>query len=224
MFLKNKKDILLNIILCFLFSLLDIIFILVIYFRWDDVDILLLLFAIASYLLPQIAYYKIQYFDYKVSVFFNLIFACLATFLIAPSAVKYSDIGNYKDSLTIKKEFVPKSLLNLPYCFNNYNFTCIDKDMTNENQVAFNNLLIRLKKDDTYYLRAGMPIKYDFNLSNINISECNKKENTTCYENLDNNKTIEIKNYDIKFKDFKSNDNNKTIFKDFKIKESNILN
>ncbi len=218
----NFLNFILNFFLFYIFFSIDFLLICLTYIRFYDINFFILLFVLLFYLFAQLSSYY-HYFYYKISVIFNFFALFPLVFLISPEIMKYSDIGNYEDNFTIKKEIISKTLLNLPYCFSDYNFTCIDKDMTNENQVAFNNLFVRLKKDNAYYLRADMPIKYDFNLSNMNISECSQEQNTTCYENLDDNKTIEIKNYDIKFKDFK-NSYNKTIFKDFKIKESDILN
>ncbi|OPA76389.1 hypothetical protein BFG04_04700 [Campylobacter pinnipediorum subsp. pinnipediorum] len=219
---NNISEFILNFLLFYIFFLIDFLLIYLVYMRFYDINPVILFFTLLFYFLAQfISCY--HYFEYKISAIFNLFALFPLIFLISPEVMKYSGIGNYRDNFTIKKEFIPKSVSNLPYCFSDYNFTCIDKDMTNGNQVTLNNLFVRLKKDNAYYLRADMPIKYDFNLSNMNISECSQEQNTTCYENLDDNKTIEIKNYDIKFKDFK-NSYNKTIFKDFKIKESDILN
>lgn len=217
-------------ILFLLSALIDFCIIFFIYFKLNEIEAIFLQYFLI--LLFTARLFSFTYYKYEFIIGIYLVLTFVTLMLLSPFFVKLSGLANYEESYTIKNEFLPKSIKNLPNCFNNYHKTCVDKELSDENKTTLKNLLFRVKSDGKYYFRAKIYANdfnvtkeilsfyknEDFNLTKRAISIfkvqiCKNSSNLDCF--TEQNSTINIKNYKL---DFKNN------HKDFHIKKENILN
>ncbi|KAB0582113.1 hypothetical protein F7P64_02240 [Campylobacter sputorum subsp. sputorum] len=233
-----------NIILYFIITVYFDFFILyAVYLNYNNINLSFLVISMFILFLLKIINLSKEPLN-KLIISLSSIFIFFTICLISPNFVRGVKLANYKDDFTIKKEFVPKPILNLPNCFYSYNEACTYNLTNEEDKITIKNLLVRVKSDGRYYFRANMNLKDDFNLTksilktdkdedekSIDIKKRTSKilkidENTTkntyFIYNSDSNVT-EVKNYHKLFLNF-TKDKNIGLYYDFHVHEKNIVN
>jgi len=227
LFLLNKYRNINSIVPAFAYLILDLILILVVYIKYNDIHpVILCIFIFLLFAIRLIAAY---YIEYRTISCLSIAVATIFMIFISPSLVREAGLANYYDNYTIKNEFINKLIMEIPYCINNYNETCIDKQSSDNNKTKFNNLLFRVKSDDKYYFRAFIK-DGDYNTTQkIDFSSdygCKLDMNKiVCYSVNDNNSTVmRVIVENIKDKSVQFDETIKKYFIDFEVKTSNILN
>ncbi|KEA45260.1 hypothetical protein CR66_08940 [Campylobacter mucosalis] len=167
---KNKayKDYI-NLSILILALCFDLIFISFVYARYQDINFLFLLLTFFLLIFIKVIA-CLKTFEYKYIFLFSVFVGFAMMPVLSSDFVRIIKLANYKDSFTIKNEFIGKEILEkIPVCFNDYNATCIDKTTSDENKTTINNLLVKVKFDDRYYFKAHIP--KDENLTDISQKE-----------------------------------------------------
>ncbi|MDL0088761.1 hypothetical protein [Campylobacter gastrosuis] len=153
--------------LCF-----DFLLILFVYKRYQDINFLFLLLTFFLLIFIK-AIACLKTFEYKYIFLFSVFVGFAMMPVLSSDFVRIIKLANYKDSFTIKNEFMSKEILEkIPVCLNDYNATCIDKTTSDENKTTINNLLVKVKFDDRYYFKAHIP--KDENLTTVSQKENSK--------------------------------------------------
>lgn len=220
---KSKFD---DSMLIGIFFIADLLFILFVYEKYQDINIVLFLYVFFFFVFARLLSLW-EIFEYKLILFITLIFAFFTTYFISPNLVNMINLANYEDDFTIKSEFVPKDILNLPSCFEGYGLTCIDDSLSGDKKTKINNLAMEVKSDDRYHFKAY--IKSSFSLlknkegylKKAIKNSCENNNSAPCYEQ--NATHITIKNYEKLFSETKKERENLFVRK-FKIYKKNIEN
>lgn len=222
---KNHKDII-NLFAWFFALIFDILFIEFVYARHEDIGVIWLLFAFYFFLLVKIVAFA-KSFEYKIIFCFATPLALLVIPLLSSDFVRIIKLGNYKDDFTIRTEFTPKDILNLPNCFEGYSLTCIDGNLSDSNRTKINNLIVEVKFEDRYYFKARVenyflyPNDKKRYFEKVIKNSCENNNSAPCYEQ--NATHITIKNYEKLFSETKKERENLFVRK-FKIHKKNIEN
>ncbi|WP_169753398.1 hypothetical protein [Campylobacter mucosalis] len=167
---KNKtyRD-LINWLVLILALFFDFILISFVYTRYQDINFAFLLLTFSFlFFIKATAFLKV--FEYKYIFSLSMLVGLLMMPVLSSDFVRIIKLANYKDSFTIKNEFISKEILEkIPTCSDGYNETCIDKTTSDENKTTINNLLVKVKFDDRYYFKAHIP--KDENLTDISQKE-----------------------------------------------------
>ncbi len=224
LFLLNKYRNINLIVPAFAHLILDLMLILVAYMKYNDIVSVILCISIIS-----IRLIAAWFIEFIIISCLSIAVAIIVMAFISPSLVREAGLANYYDNYTIKNEFINKLIMEIPYCINNYNETCIDKQSSDNNKTKFNNLLFRVKSDDKYYFRAFIN-DGDYNTTQkIDFSDDYKCESNinkmVCYNANDNNTTtMRVRAKNVEDKNIKFNETSKKYFIDFEVRTNNILN
>lgn len=232
-------------IISFMFTfIIDFFIIAIVFLKFEYINFMVLLYFI-MFIASIRAISMSRFFEYKIIISLSFIVATLLIIsALSGSFVRLISLANYNETFTIKKEFLPKSILNLPNCFYGYKFTCIDDSISNKDGITVKNLLVRIKSDGKYYLSASALKDNDFNitkeslklyqdesLTDINIAKRTEEifkipacidKNKPCFTSDDKSGEITVKNYHDMFKGFVKENNN--FYINFQISEKNIIN
>ncbi|MFL1707181.1 hypothetical protein ACHJH3_09305 [Campylobacter sp. MOP7] len=209
-------------------ELLFIIFVLDIFIhdKYDGLGMLLLIYILLFFVIARLLSLS-KNFEYKPVLFITLLISFISTYFISPNLVSIINLANYKENFTIKKEFIPKEILNLPLCFEGYHLACINENLSDDKKIKIDNLVVEVKSEDRYYFKAEIKDGFKFPISKKQYFENLLKD--SCDENssiqlLDHNDThIAIKNYKSLF--CKPNlKNNGEFIRKFNIHKKNIEN
>lgn len=209
-------------------ELLFIIFVLDIFIhdKYDGLGMLLLIYILLFFVIARLLSLS-KNFEYKPVLFITLLISFISTYFISPYLVSIINLANYKENFTIKKEFIPKEILNLPLCFEGYHLACINENLSDDKKIKIDNLVVEVKSEDRYYFKAEIKDGFKFPISkkqyfeNIVKNSCDEKSSIQL---LDHNDThIAIKNYKSLFckPDLK---NNGEFIRKFNIHKKNIEN
>lgn len=209
-------------------ELLFIIFVLDIFIhdKYDGLGMLLLIYILLFFVIARLLSLS-KNFEYKPVLFITLLISFISTYFISPNLVSIINLANYKENFTIKKEFIPKEILNLPLCFEGYHLACINENLSDDKKIKIDNLIVEVKSEDRYYFKAEIKDGFKFPISkkqyfeNISKNSCDEKSSIQL---LDHNDThIAIKNYKSLF--CKPNlKNNGEFIRKFNIHKKNIEN
>ena len=237
---KFKDDVNLFI---FLHPLFDFLLIVIVYFGYKDIVLPVFLCFFLIILVTRIAAFS-KYFDYKTVFWLSFFIGLGPIYLLSPDFVRMIKLANYKANFIVKNEFIESEKLDkIPLCFKDYNDTCKNLKLSDDNKTAINNLIIKVKFDEQYYFKAQVPkdefnitkeriIHYqDGNLTDISekmfkifkVKECEYNSTTSCYIHNDKEGNITIKHYHKDMENIIQNENDK-YFIEFEVGKENILN
>ncbi|WP_173031878.1 hypothetical protein [Campylobacter sp. CCUG 57310] len=222
---KNYKDVI-NWITLFFAGLFDILFIEFVYTKYEGISFIWLLYAFYFFIfIKTIAFLKS--FEYKIIFYFAMPLAVMIVPILSPYFVKIIKLANYTEDFTIKNEFTPKDILNLPNCFEGYSLTCIDDNLSDSNRTKINNLIVEVESKDRYYFKARAENYFFYPndkkryFEKVIKNSCENNNSAPCYEQ--NATHITIKNYEKLFSETKKERENLFVRK-FKIHKKNIEN
>lgn len=237
---KFKDDINLFI---FLYPIFDLLLIIIVYFRYKDIALPVFLCFFLIILVTRIAAFS-KYFDYKTVFWLSFFIGLGSICLLSPDFVGMIKLANYKANFTVKNGFVESEKLDkIPLCFKDYNDTCKNLKLSDDNKTAINNLIIKVKFDEQYYFKAQVP-KDEFNITKegiihyqdgnstdisqkmfkiFKVKECEHNSTTSCYIDNDKEGNITIKHYHKDMENIIQNENDK-YFIEFPVRKENILN
>lgn len=222
---KNYKDVI-NWITLFFAGLFDILFIEFVYTKYEGISFIWLLYAFYFFIfIKTIAFLKS--FEYKIIFYFAMPLAVMIVPILSPYFVKIIKLANYTEDFTIKNEFTPKDILNLPNCFEGYSLTCIDDNLSDSNRTKINNLIVEVESKDRYYFKARAENYFFYPndkkryFEKVIKNSCENNNSAPCYEQ--NATHITIKNYEKLFNGYEK-ERGKLFVKKFKIHKKNIEN
>ncbi len=225
------------------YPIFDLLLIIIVYSRYENIEPLILLYFFMTVLLARIIAF-LKYFDYKVVFWLSFFIGLGPIYLLSPDFVEMIKLANYKTNFTVKNGFIESEKLDkIPLCFQDYNGTCKNLKLSDDNKTAINNLIVKVKFDEQYFFKAQVPkdefnitkervIRYqDENLTDISqkmfkifkVKECEYNSTTSCYIHNDKEGNITIKHYHKDMENIIQNENDK-YFIEFPVRKENILN
>nr|WP_314234977.1 hypothetical protein [uncultured Campylobacter sp.] len=238
---KFKDDVNLFIFFPLLF---DFLLMVIIYFRCKEIELPILLCFLMIVFIPKMIAF-LTYFDYRTVFWLSFFIIGLGPIcLLSPDFVGMIKLANYKANFTVKNGFVESEKLDkIPLCFKDYNDTCKNLKLSDDNKTAINNLIIKVKFDEQYFFKAQVP-KDEFNITKerimryqdgnstdisqkmfkiFKVKECEHNSTVSCYIDNDKEDNITIKHYHKDMENIIQNENDK-YFIEFPIRKENILN
>lgn len=238
---KFKDDVNLFIFFPLLF---DFLLMVIIYFRCKEIELPILLCFLMIVFIPKMIAF-LTYFDYRTVFWLSFFIIGLGPIcLLSPDFVGMIKLANYKANFTVKNGFVESEKLDkIPLCFKDYNDTCKNLKLSDDNKTAINNLIIKVKFDEKYFFKAQVP-KDEFNITKerimryqdgnstdisqkmfkiFKVKECEHNSTVSCYIDNDKEDNITIKHYHKDMENIIQNENDK-YFIEFPIRKENILN
>ena len=238
---KFKDDVNLFIFFPLLF---DFLLMVIIYFRCKEIELPILLCFLMIVFIPKMIAF-LTYFDYRTVFWLSFFIIGLGPIcLLSPDFVGMIKLANYKANFTVKNGFVESEKLDkIPLCFKDYNDTCKNLKLSDDNKTAINNLIIKVKFDEQYFFKAQVP-KDEFNITKerimryqdgnstdisqkmfkiFKVKECEHNSTVSCYIDNDREDNITIKHYHKDMENIIQNENDK-YFIEFPIRKENILN
>lgn len=237
---KFKDDVNLFI---FLHPLFDFLLIVIVYFGYKDIVLPVFLCFFLIILVTRIAAFS-KYFDYKVVFWLSFFIGLGPIYLLSPDFVRMIKLANYKTNFIVKNKFIENEKLNkIPLCFKDYNDTCKNLKLSDDNKTAINNLIVKIKFDEQYFFKAQIP-KDEFNITKerimhyqddnstdisqimfkiFKVKECEHDSTASCYIDNDKEGNITIKHYHKDAENIIQNENDK-YFIEFPVRKENILN
>lgn len=225
------------------YLIFDLLLIIIVYFRYKNIGPLILLYFFMIILLARIIAF-LKYFDYKTVFWLSFFIGLGPICLLSPDFVGMIKLANYKANFTVKNGFVESEKLDkIPLCFKDYNDTCKNLKLSDDNKTAINNLIIKVKFDEQYYFKAQVP-KDEFNITKegiihyqdgnstdisqkmfkiFKVKECEHDSTASCYIDNDKEGNITIKHYHKDAENIIQNENDK-YFIEFPVRKENILN
>ena len=237
---KFKDDVNLFI---FLHPLFDFLLIVIVYSGYKDIVLPVFLCFFLIVLMIRIAAFS-KYFDYKTVFWLSFFIGLGPIYLLSSDFVRMIKLANYKANFTVKNEFIESEKLDkIPLCFKDYNDTCKNLKLSDDNKTAINNLIVKVKFDEQYFFKVQVPkdefnitkeriVHYqDGNLTDISekmfkifkVKECEYDSAASCYIDNDKEGNITIKHYHKDTENIMQDENGK-YFIEFKVKKENILN
>ncbi len=237
---KFKDDVNLFI---FLHPLFDFLLIVIVYFGYKDIVLPVFLCFFLIILVTRIAAFS-KYFDYKTVFWLSFFIGLGPIYLLSTDFVRMIKLANYKANFIVKNEFIESEKLDkIPLCFQNYNDTCKNLKLSDDNKTAINSLIVKVKFDEQYFFKAQVPkdefnitkervIRYqDENLTDISqkmfkifkVKECEYNSTASCYIHNDKEGNITIKHYHKDMENIIQDENGK-YFIEFPVRKENILN
>jgi len=153
-------------------------------------------------------------------------------------------LANYKANFIVKNKFIENEKLDkIPLCFKDYNDTCKNLKLSDDNKTAINNLIVKIKFDEQYFFKAQIP-KDEFNITKerimhyqddnstdisqimfkiFKVKECEHDSTASCYIDNDKEGNITIRHYHKDMENIIQNENDK-YFIEFPVRKENILN
>ena len=237
---KFKDDVNLFI---FLHPLFDFLLIVIVYFGYKDIVLPVFLCFFLIILVARIAAFS-KYFDYKVVFWLSFFIGLGPIYLLSPDFVRMIKLANYKANFIVKNKFIESEKLDkIPLCFKDYNDTCKNLKLSDDNKTAINNLIVKIKFDEQYFFKAQIP-KDEFNITKerimhyqddnstdisqimfkiFKVKECEHDSTASCYIDNDKEGNITIKYYHKDAENIIQNENDK-YFIEFPVRKENILN
>lgn len=237
---KFKDDVNLFI---FLHPLFDFLLIVIVYFGYKDIVLPVFLCFFLIILVTRIAAFS-KYFDYKVVFWLSFFIGLGPIYLLSPDFVRMIKLANYKTNFIVKNKFIENEKLDkIPLCFKDYNDTCKNLKLSDDNKTAINNLIVKIKFDEQYFFKAQIP-KDEFNITKerimhyqddnstdisqimfkiFKVKECEHDSTASCYIDNDKEGNITIKHYHKDAENIIQNENDK-YFIEFPVRKENILN
>lgn len=237
---KFKDDVNLFI---FLHPLFDFLLIVIVYSGYKDIVPPVFLCFFLIIIVTRIAAFS-KYFDYKIVFWLSFLIGLGPMWLLSPDFVRMIKLANYKANFIVKNEFIESEKLDkIPLCFKDYNDTCKNLKLSDDNKTAINNLIVKVKFDEQYFFKAQVP-KDEFNITKerimryqdgnstdisqkmfkiFKVKECEHNSTVSCYIDNDKEGNITIKHYHKDMENIIQNENDK-YFIEFPVRKENILN
>ncbi len=217
---KFKDDVNLFI---FLHPLFDFLLIVIVYSGYKDIVLPVFLCFFLIVLMIRIAAFS-KYFDYKTVFWLSFFIGLGPIYLLSSDFVRMIKLANYKANFTVKNEFIESEKLDkIPLCFKDYNDTCKNLKLSDDNKTAINNLIVKVKFDEQYFFKVQVP-KDEFNITKERIVPYQEYDSAaSCYIDNDKEGNITIKHYHKDTENIMQDENGK-YFIEFKVKKENILN
>lgn len=237
---KFKDDVNLFI---FLHPLFDFLLIVIVYSGYKDIVPPVFLCFFLIIIVTRIAAFS-KYFDYKIVFWLSFLIGLGPMWLLSPDFVRMIKLANYKANFIVKNEFIESEKLDkIPLCFKDYNDTCKNLKLSDDNKTAINNLIVKVKFDEQYFFKAQVP-KNEFNITKerimryqdgnstdisqkmfkiFKVKECEHNSTVSCYIDNDKEGNITIKHYHKDMENIIQNENDK-YFIEFPVRKENILN
>lgn len=237
---KFKDDVNLFI---FLHPLFDFLLIVIVYSGYKDIVLPVFLCFFLIIIVTRIAAFS-KYFDYKIVFWLSFLIGLGPMWLLSPDFVRMIKLANYKANFIVKNEFIESEKLDkIPLCFKDYNDTCKNLKLSDDNKTAINNLIVKVKFDEQYFFKAQVP-KNEFNITKerimryqdgnstdisqkmfkiFKVKECEHNSTVSCYIDNDKEGNITIKHYHKDMENIIQNENDK-YFIEFPVRKENILN
>ena len=237
---KFKDDVNLFI---FLHPLFDFLLIVIVYSGYKDIVPPVFLCFFLIIIVTRIAAFS-KYFDYKIVFWLSFLIGLGPMWLLSPDFVRMIKLANYKANFIVKNEFIESEKLDkIPLCFKDYNDTCKNLKLSDDNKTAINNFIVKVKFDEQYFFKAQVP-KDEFNITKerimryqdgnstdisqkmfkiFKVKECEHNSTVSCYIDNDKEGNITIKHYHKDMENIIQNENDK-YFIEFPVRKENILN
>lgn len=237
---KFKDDVNLFIFFPLLF---DFLLMVIIYFRCKEIELPILLCFLMIVFMPKMIAF-LTYFDYRTVFWLSFFIGLGPIYLLSPDFVRMIKLANYKANFIVKNKFIENEKLDkIPLCFKDYNDTCKNLKLSDDNKTAINNLIVKIKFDEQYFFKAQIP-KDEFNITKegiihyqdgnstdisqkmfkiFKVKECEHNSTTSCYIDNDKEDNITIKHYHKDMENIIQNENDK-YFIEFPVRKENILN
>lgn len=237
---KFKDDVNLFI---FLHPLFDFLLIVIVYSGYKDIVLPVFLCFFLIIIVTRIAAFS-KYFDYKIVFWLSFLIGLGPMWLLSPDFVRMIKLANYKANFIVKNEFIESEKLDkIPLCFKDYNDTCKNLKLSDDNKTAINNFIVKVKFDEQYFFKAQVP-KDEFNITKerimryqdgnstdisqkmfkiFKVKECEHNSTVSCYIDNDKEGNITIKHYHKDMENIIQNENDK-YFIEFPVRKENILN
>lgn len=237
---KFKDDVNLFI---FLHPLFDFLLIVIVYSGYKDIVLPVFLCFFLIIIVTRIAAFS-KYFDYKIVFWLSFLIGLGPMWLLSPDFVRMIKLANYKVNFIVKNEFIESEKLDkIPLCFKDYNDTCKNLKLSDDNKTAINNFIVKVKFDEQYFFKAQVP-KNEFNITKerimryqdgnstdisqkmfkiFKVKECEHNSTVSCYIDNDKEGNITIKHYHKDMENIIQNENDK-YFIEFPVRKENILN
>lgn len=225
------------------YPIFDLLLIIIVYSRYENIEPLILLYFFMIVLLARIIAF-LKYFDYKTVFWLSFFIGLGPIYLLSPDFVRMIKLANYKANFIVKNKFIESEKLDkIPLCFKDYNDTCKNLKLSDDNKTAINNLIVKIKFDEQYFFKAQIP-KDEFNITKerimhyqddnstdisqimfkiFKVKECEHDSTASCYIDNDKEGNITIKHYHKDAENIIQNENDK-YFIEFPVRKENILN
>lgn len=225
------------------YPIFDLLLIIIVYSRYENIEPLILLYFFMIVLLARIIAF-LKYFDYKTVFWLSFFIGLGPIYLLSPDFVRMIKLANYKANFIVKNKFIESEKLDkIPLCFKDYNDTCKNLKLSDDNKTAINNLIVKVKFDEQYFFKAQIP-KDEFNITKehimhyqddnstdisqimfkiFKVKECKHDSTASCYIDNDKEGNITIKHYHKDAENIIQNENDK-YFIEFPVRKENILN
>lgn len=154
----------------FIICIFDMSFVIIANLKYQEIDILSILFFISTIVITRIMALS-NHYNYIITTILSLAFSIAVALSMSSIIISQIGLANYKDDFIIPNEYIlDKSVLNLKLCDTNpTNLSCIIK--TDENKTSFKNLLVKVKSGGKFYFET---ISNDANTTvNFSILEKN---------------------------------------------------
>lgn len=225
------------------YPIFDLLLIIIVYSRYENIEPLILLYFFMIVILARIIAF-LKYFDYKTVFWLSFFIGLGPIYLLSPDFVRMIKLANYKANFIVKNKFIESEKLDkIPLCFKDYNDTCKNLKLSDDNKTAINNLIVKIKFDEQYFFKAQIP-KDEFNITKerimhyqddnstdisqimfkiFKVKECEHDSTASCYIDNDKEGNITIKHYHKDAENIIQNENDK-YFIEFPVRKENILN